>query len=97
MPTYDRYTHSSGPFKGQAQLKGLTVKQVYAKPPPPSTVGKGIVVEVELNIDDGAFYPIKPTVQINVPVENNGNEVEVFAPAVSKGRVRSAAAKAVLG
>lgn len=98
VPTYTRSgTYHSGPFKGERTLDRVTIKAVYVKKPPPSTIGNGIVVEVEMDIDDAAFYPIKPVVKVNVPVDATTEEVEVFAPPVVKGRVKSAAAKAVLG
>lgn len=96
QPQWDiHYKHRSGPHTGLPRLKGVLSNKLFQKKPPRSSVPpNGIVVEIEIDIDDEAFYPICPKVSIDIPVSSPPNQI-VSVARVTKPRLKSAAAKVV--
>jgi hypothetical protein len=68
-PNWSKWrTVKVGPNKGLPELEDLTPVAVSKSRPAEAREGC-IVIELELDIDDAAFYPLRPAATVVVPVQ----------------------------
>lgn len=94
-PTFSTRKHWDGPFKDERILDKVAVSKIFAKKPPRSSLSDGdVVLELEIEVDEAAFYPPRPKVSINIPAEVDEDDSVTTVPVV-RYRRKSIAARVV--
>lgn len=70
QPVWSRSNHYSGMHKGEKMIDSIKVSKLFAKRPPKSSIpAGGVVVELEVEIDDEVFYEQRAKVKVEVQVD----------------------------